>query len=213
MDTSRQWTLPTLRHELLQTPLFKDCADNEIVSKTLAWEGKVVCRNRSKLLTALALALLEYFEMESLIKAPSPELLQQTDAALWHVVSMAYAFLTLRKKRLLSESASSQTRYVSSKRLLDAAALLTEVVESLTLDDYARLQTSLRGDRDLLTLVESMQKVFTAHGPLRKLFSQQANYFAIATVLVQFGIEDGTPATVAERIGKRRQRATNPLPD
>jgi hypothetical protein len=112
----------------------------------------------------------------------------------------------LREKRLLSVSARAQTPYVSAKKLLDAATLLIHVVESLTLDDYAMLATALRGDHDRLTLIESMRKAFTTYGPLRRLFAQQAMYYAIATILVQFGIESGTPATIAERISKRRQR-------
>jgi hypothetical protein len=222
MVTTHCWTSSKVQKKLLQTFPFVKCDENTIWSKTSSVEEKLVCQNWPKLLEHLVKALYDYVDifsdMEYINNGIPQEMLQQTDEALWCIHFRIEEFLDLKRRRALSVTARSRlkkvkevfNKSVSEKNVRETANFLTEVLLSLTPDDYANSQKRIRKDTDKRALITRMRSAFTKYGPLPETYSQAAMNDALASILIHFGIEKGPRDTLAQTLAKQEWRSSRP---
>jgi hypothetical protein len=168
MESRPPWTFNGIGSSLLQAPPFIDCDVDHISGQTqFKDKNKYKCRNKPSLLTALALALHNYFDMDKIAQeAPTPERLRQrAHEAVMEEIPLIRAYLRLRKSRRLSKAARAQIPSWRVKTLLKYAAYISHILESLTLDDYTEITRYLRSSRHQCTLEEEMRQAFDTYGP------------------------------------------------
>jgi hypothetical protein len=203
---------------ILSTDKIQDLRDNKLRT----------CRDRPKLIDALAEGLLHYDRNSAKENIGEPHYRwAQTKKEFQHVQQTLFAYLRLRSKRRFSDHPN--LRHVSKSRIMKACESITNVIEALTPDDYRiicedelRLVQMFGGittynpetrnfyapatlDVDLLL---HMNTAFEEYGPKRH-YTQDAIFHALAAIYTSFGLEEGDCRTVAQRLLKRFQRRSH----
>jgi hypothetical protein len=191
------------------------------------------CRERSKLIDALAEALLNYDRHSAQEDIAEPHLRwNQTQKEFHHVRHVLFTFLRLRDKK--DFPVHPRLRHLRKSAITKACETIATVIDTLRPKDYKAI---CQDEFQLLKtwgsfttyspetrtfyapatrnpdLLRHMHTAFKDHGPERN-YTQDAIFRAIATIYIAFGLEEdnGLP-TVAGRLLKRFQRSSHPRPD
>ena len=161
----------------------------------------------ARLVATLATTLHDYARLERLREATPQEMQQRTWFALQHLQDMCRLHMALRAKHTLSTEARLLARGIKKRAIMQALSCIVRVTLRLTPRDYeAHAELIAPTTFTIDTLAAAMSKAFIDYGPSD--YSQEARDYAIASILLACGFEQGnSPATVVARLRKRAQRA------
>jgi hypothetical protein len=164
---------------LLKMPPFADCPDNHVWDLHTHPEQAFPCADRRQLLGELAGALVLYNSLCCFIDlVPPHEMQQRSIAAIRQLSTVLGHFDHRRQTETLSDAARSKTKGMKMQPLKTALEHLTQLVTSLTQEDYTR-----SNDADNQFLATLMYNAFVTYGAPARRYSATAIFFSIAAIL------------------------------
>jgi hypothetical protein len=202
-----------LKAELLESSPFKDCEHNHIWNESVAPKESSPCQDWSRLVAEIIFSLyLCCQHIPAKEEAVPQEAMRRTQLSLNHLDLMWKYVLDLKKRRGLSTSARKKIKHIHRSAITQALTILRTVAESPTLEDYRFMKRLFPTSIDRRLLATLMDDCFSQFGPVGSSFPPKAKDEAIAAILIHFGVEQGTRATVVARLRQRATRASPPAP-
>ena len=149
------------------------------------------CNDYPRLVVTLAAAVVEDQECERSRTATPPQLYWQTVEALGVLRTRCEFFLSERAAGHLSAAAQAANAYLHGDTLRQWLSGVQQAVLALTPANYAAVHPNRPH-----TLHARMRAAFRTHGPTDRRFNQMARESAIADILIECGIGQGTTSTV-----------------
>jgi hypothetical protein len=185
---------------LLSIGLFRDCAADQIYDLRKLPARAFRCQDRPALLVDIAQDLLNYEERLTAFGQNVRGLAARMQHAVDDLTLGAQIYRALRGQGEFPSSRSD----ISHAKVTAALRVLTALSQALSPSYTRPPELRKRLQRTCSTsLGVQMHESWTRYGPVPRQYPLSAEYHAMAVVLVEFGIETGTPEQVATRLRKR----------